>query len=90
MLGASKVAMAGFLDTVETLAPHVAHLHLVDATGTDGEGIQVGEGEIDFSALARTLNDRCPGVGFIPEIWMGHKNRGEGFWIALDRLSRWF
>jgi len=28
-----------------------------------------------------------PESTFIPEIWQGHKNEGEGFWIALDRLE---
>ena len=26
-------------------------------------------------------------ASFIPEIWQGHKNDGEGFWIALTRLE---
>ena len=24
---------------------------------------------------------------FIPEIWQGHKNNGEGAWLALERLE---
>ena len=24
---------------------------------------------------------------FIPEIWQGHKNNGEGFWVALKELE---
>jgi N-acetylneuraminate synthase len=24
---------------------------------------------------------------FIPEVWQGHKNGGEGFWEALDKLE---
>ena len=31
-----------------------------------------------------------PGSGFIPEIWQGHVNDGEGFWLALERLEQWF
>jgi N-acetylneuraminate synthase len=79
-----------FSDFVEELGPYVRHLHLVDAHGTDGEGIQVGEGDIDWPVLAAQLDRLAPGVGFIPEIWQGHKNDGEGFWIALDRLEQWF
>ena len=26
-------------------------------------------------------------LSFIPEIWQGHKNGGEGAWIALNRLE---
>jgi sialic acid synthase SpsE/sugar phosphate isomerase/epimerase len=79
-----------FSEVVELLAPHTAHLHLVDAVGVDGEGIQVGEGEIDWVALADQLARLCPDAGFIPEIWMGHKDGGEGFWVANERLEAWF
>lgn len=79
-----------FAELVEALAPHTRHLHLVDARGADGEGIQVGEGDIDWPVLAEQLDRLAPGVGFIPEIWQGHKNDGEGFWVALDRLEQWF
>jgi N-acetylneuraminate synthase len=75
---------------VELLAPHAEHLHLVDATGVDGEGVQVGDGEVDWALLARQLDELAPGVSFIPEIWQGHVNEGEGFWIALERLEQWF
>ena len=77
-----------FAEMVELLAPHAAHLHLVDATGVDGEGVQVGEGDVDWPVLARQLDDLAPGIGFIPEIWQGHVNDGEGFWVALERLEQ--
>ncbi|WP_138442313.1 N-acetylneuraminate synthase family protein [Sinomonas susongensis] len=79
-----------FSETVELLAPHTIHLHLVDAKGVDGEGVQIGEGEVDWAALAAQLDRLAPGIGFIPEIWQGHVNSGEGFWTALERLERWF
>jgi len=79
-----------FHQFIETVAPHVCHLHIADAAGVDGEGLQIGDGAIDFGALARQLNRLAHGVGFIPEVWQGHKNNGEGFWIALDRLEGWF
>ena len=25
---------------------------------------------------------------FLPEVWQGHKNNGEGFWKALDYLEK--
>ena len=79
-----------FSDFVDEVGPFIRHLHLVDAQGTDGEGIQVAEGEVDWPVLAAQLDRLAPGVAFIPEIWQGHKNDGEGFWIALDRLEQWF
>lgn len=71
----------------EKVAPLTAHLHLGDAKGLNGEGLQVGEGDIDFKRLGEILTKGCSDASFIPEIWQGHKNSGEGFWIALDRLE---
>jgi sialic acid synthase SpsE/sugar phosphate isomerase/epimerase len=76
-----------FYDFSERIAPHTAHLHLGDARGLNGEGLQVGEGELDFGRLGAILRAGCPTASFIPEIWQGHKNGGEGFWIALERLE---
>ena len=79
-----------FKKFIETVGPHSAMLHIVDASGVDGEGLQIGEGEVDFYLLGEQLNALAPSVGFIPEIWQGHKNDGEGFWVALDLLEKWF
>jgi len=76
-----------FDEFVGTVGPVTAHLHIADASGLDGEGLQLGEGEIDFPALCRQLNAASAAASFIPEIWQGHKNSGEGFWRALDRLE---
>ena len=66
-----------------------SHLHIVDAYGVDGEGVQIGEGEIDFPAMISSLNEYCPKSSFIPEIWQGHKDSGAGFWTALHKLEEW-
>jgi N-acetylneuraminate synthase len=76
-----------FLAGIEALGPYTAHLHLGDAKDLDGEGLQVGGGDIDFDALGRVLDRVAPEASFIPEIWQGHKNMGEGFWVALERLE---
>ncbi|MDH2344331.1 N-acetylneuraminate synthase family protein [Bradyrhizobium sp. SSUT77] len=77
-----------FAQGLAQLGPYTAHLHFGDAKGLDGEGLQVGEGEIDFDEIGRVLRKHAPTASFIPEIWQGHKNMGEGFWIALERLER--
>ena len=69
------------------MGPYSAHLHIADASGIDGEGLQIGEGDVDFPAMARALRVVAPDVSFIPEVWQGHKNGGEGFWYALERLE---
>ncbi|GAA2127140.1 N-acetylneuraminate synthase family protein [Nocardioides bigeumensis] len=87
---AANFGQQPFSEAIDLLAPHADHLHLVDATGVDGEGVQVGDGEVDWALLAQQLDTHCPTAGFIPEIWQGHVNDGEGFWIALERLEQWF
>ena len=76
-----------FYEFAEKIAPYTAHIHMGDAKGVNGEGLQIGEGEIDFIKLGKILNEGCPSASFIPEIWQGHKNNGEGFWIALEKLE---
>lgn len=87
---ACNFSHASFKETIEAIGPYTAHLHLGDARGVDGEGLQIGEGDIDFPALAEYLDKTAPEATFIPEIWQGHKNDGEGFWIAAERLDGLF
>jgi hypothetical protein len=82
-----KTSFAEFVDLV---GPHTAYLHLIDAEGLDGKGMQIGDGEISFSKLSEQLAKLAPKAGFIPEILQGHKNDGEGFWLVLERLEQWF
>lgn len=77
-----------FLEGIKKLLPYTVHMHIVDAKGIDGEGVAIGHGDIDFGVLFETLkNEKCS-AQFIPEIWQGHKNSGEGFWNALNYLER--
>ncbi|ABI59793.1 MULTISPECIES: N-acetylneuraminate synthase family protein [Nitrosomonas] len=73
---------------LKKVLPHTIHLHIVDAKGIDGEGVQIGHGDVDFALLHDQLNQHAPGIQFIPEIWQGHKNKGEGFWSALAFLEK--
>jgi len=75
------------IEFVEKVAPYNVHLHIVDAKGADGEGIEIGKGDVDFPALMNLLDRENPNVQFIPEVWQGHKNGGEGFWSALEYLE---
>ena len=76
-----------FYEFCKKIAPLTGHLHLGDARGLNGEGLQIGEGDIDFKRLGVIIGEGCPTASFIPEIWQGHKNGGEGFWVALERLE---
>ena len=76
-----------FDDFIAALGPHSAHLHIADASGTNGEGLRFGDGEMDVPYMASLISAHCKGASFIPEIWQGHKNSGEGFWDCLKLLS---
>ena len=69
------------------IGPYAAHLHIADALDKNGEGLQIGDGEMDFTTILAKLSETCPNASFIPEIWQGHKNAGEGFWLALSELA---
>ena len=69
----------------ERVVPFVRHLHVSDGAGTSGEGLQIGEGGINFTRLLPPLMASHPTM--IPEIWMGHHENGEGFRVALERLT---
>lgn len=78
------------LKYTKTLAPISAHYHISDGVGVDGEGLQVDEGKINFPEIGKLIKDTSPSdTSFIPEIWQGHKNDGEGFWNGLRRLERY-
>jgi sialic acid synthase SpsE/sugar phosphate isomerase/epimerase len=77
-----------FVDFIERTAPYSPHHHIADADGSDGEGLQIGDGIIDFEIMNEQLSRLSPLSTWIPEIWQGHKNNGEGFWVALERLER--
>lgn len=75
---------------IDIVSPYVAHMHISDAKGVDGEGITIGDGDVDFPAISQLVNQYLPKTSFIPEIWQGHKNSGEGFWNALNYLENYF
>jgi N-acetylneuraminate synthase len=79
-------AHVDFYEQLHVLLPYIAHLHLSDGAGLDGEGLQIGEGAIDWVHFFRVLGDYHGTM--IPEIWRGHQREGEGFLIAIQRLSQ--
>jgi sialic acid synthase SpsE/sugar phosphate isomerase/epimerase len=74
-----------FYEQLRLLLPYIRHLHLSDGAGLDGEGLQIGEGTIDWVHFFK-VTGQYHGT-MIPEIWRGHQRQGEGFLIAIQRLS---
>lgn len=73
-------------DYVRRCLPLVRHLHVADASGIDGEGLQIGEGVIEWDAVLELFAHRD--FTWVPEIWSGHLHHGAGFVEAIHRLSR--
>jgi len=73
------------LDFTKHIHRFVHYLHISDAKGVTHEGLQIGDGEIDFSQLFALLSNINP--GFIPEIWQGHLDKGRGFKGAMRRIE---
>jgi len=78
-------AHVDFYEQVQTLLPYTRHLHISDGSGLDGEGLQIGEGNIDWVHFFRVVKDYHGTM--IPEIWRGHQHAGQGFLLAIQRLS---
>ncbi len=78
-------ARVDFYEQLQLMLPYIGHLHLSDGAGLDGEGLQIGEGSIDWVHFFRVLGEYHGTM--IPEIWRGHQRESEGFLIAIQRLS---
>jgi N-acetylneuraminate synthase len=73
------------LEFAQRCLPYIRHLHVSDGAGTSGEGLQIGEGQVNFVELMPLLVQNQPSL--VPEIWMGHHQNGRGFQLALERLT---
>jgi N-acetylneuraminate synthase len=78
-------AHVDFYEQVQVLLPYTHHLHISDGSGLDGEGMQIGEGNIDWVHFFNITKDYHGTM--IPEIWRGHQHAGQGFILAIQRLS---
>ncbi|MCD4750464.1 MAG: N-acetylneuraminate synthase family protein, partial [Thermoanaerobaculales bacterium] len=73
-------------DYVQRCLPLSRHLHVADASGIDGEGLQIGEGVIEWDVILQLLENAE--FSWVPEIWSGHLNSFSGFLEAFDRLAK--
>jgi len=72
-------------DFAKIILPVTKYLHVSDAAGFNGEGLQIGDGSIDFKRVLPHLV--ASDLWCLPEIWQGHKFGGEGFITAVQRLK---
>lgn len=65
----------------------ILHVHVSDALPPTGEGLQIGDGNIDFKYIFGLL-DKNADICYLPEIIDGHKKDGAGFKIGIERLRK--
>jgi len=75
------------IESVKLLKPYVRQIHIADASGTDGEGASIGEGNIDFESVMQELKDL--NVAVIPETMWGHKSEFAGFKQVIKVCSQY-
>ncbi len=73
------------LATIMRLKPYIRHLHIADGSGTGEEGLQIGQGTIDFEKILTPLAGYA--YTMVPEIWQGHLHGGKGFLQAMEHLK---
>lgn len=80
----TKTDWAIFLDQV---LKFTKHLHLADAKGIADEGLQIGDGEINWLETIRKIKHFNNITSYIPEIWQGHVDNAAGFKTAFEVLQ---
>ncbi len=68
------------------IMPFVRHVHISDAYGNNGEGVQIGEGSIDFDPVLDAMKEFE--FSWVPEIWSGHLHHGAGTYKCMQILNK--
>lgn len=69
----------------KTILPVTRYIHISDAAKFNGEGLQIGDGNINFQAILPHIAKTD--LPILPEIWQGHKFGGLGFAQAVRKLK---
>jgi len=68
---------------LDQLLPFTKHIHLSDSYGTDGEGVNFGEGELGNPKKLLAFEGAK-----VLEVWQGHLNEFKGFKSAVRDLRK--
>jgi N-acetylneuraminate synthase len=74
-------------DEIGKLKDETRHLHISDGAGLGEEGLQIGEGSVDWKAVMQQLAGYKQTM--VPEIWQGHLHSGRGFLQAMGHLKHY-
>tara|TARA_B100001564_G_scaffold221746_1_gene186864 strand:- start:2745 stop:4556 length:1812 start_codon:yes stop_codon:yes gene_type:complete len=67
----------------KSLQENTDHIHLSDAYGTNGEGVEFGKGELTHIGMILNINKLK-----VLEVWQGHLNSFSGFKEAIKYLEK--
>lgn len=82
----SNALRKNFKNFTKDIIPNIEYLHISDAAKVYQEGLQIGEGEIDFKMFFKLIKNL--NVNFVPEIWNGHLDNGQGFKTAMQNIQK--
>ncbi len=74
---------ANWRDWYSELLPLTRHVHIADAEGIDGEGIEFGKGDLGDAGEFLEVPYRK-----VLEVWQGHLSEGDGFERAIQQLGQ--
>ena len=70
---------------IDDLKKQIQHIHIADASGIDGEGLPVGDGDFEnIDLIKKMLSYDCLKV---IEVWQGHLDNGAGFRKEIIKLT---
>mgnify|MGYP000039607832 CR=1 FL=1 len=72
---------------IKTIGSRIFHIHLSDAQGNNAEGLEIGNGTLNFYEIHNEIKKHKQKVFMIPEIWQGHLHQGEKFANSLFRFK---
>ena len=77
-----------FIDEIKEIIDITQHMHLSDSSSSSNEGLNIGDGKIDFVKTFKLIyKDSIRNISFIPEVWQGHLNQGANFKLSLVRIA---
>jgi N-acetylneuraminate synthase len=77
---------ANVIEFIKKVKPIIAHIHISDGKGSDGEGLQIGEGGMPLKEILNFINPIQ--VAVIPEVWQSHKDDFAGMKLAWERMDK--
>lgn len=82
----NQVGGLTLLDFTRKVKVIIGHIHISDGKGTDGEGLQIGEGDLPLKEILDYINPIQ--VGVVPEVWQSHHDNFAGMKLAWERMEK--